>query len=178
MQAGCLVSAWENEIGNAEDLKSSPCYAIDIQSEGIWCVTGTTVGKINLTTVRHKEGMIQFRMDAHKGPVSSLTIRPDEKSLLSGGWDKSIKLWDLNTGLNLKTFGLSAQVISTANHPTDPNLFIGTTMDGIVTLFDCRLDAAVRVMNNAASKAPPFTLSSCWGPNGDSIFVARRNSSG
>ena len=173
-----MVSAWENEIGTEEESKSSPCYAIDIQSEGIWCVTGTTVGKINLTTVRHKEGSIQHKIEAHKGPISSLTIRPNEHSLLSGGWDKSIKIWDLNTGLSSKRFGVSAQVISTANHPTDEHLFIGTTMDGVVTLFDYRLNEAVRVMNNSVSKAPPFTLSSCWSINGDSIFVARRNSSG
>ena len=159
-------------------MKSSPCYAIDIHSEGIWCVTGTTVGKINLTTVRHKEGSVQYRMDAHKGPVSALTIRPGETSLVSGGWDKSIKIWDLNTGANTKSFSLSAQIISTANHPKNEHYFIGTALDGSVTLFDGRINGPVRTIHASASKAPPFTLSSCWGDGGDTLFVARRNSSG
>jgi len=39
----------------------------------------------------------------HTGQVGSLAFSPDGKTLASGSWDKTIKLWDLKTGQELKT---------------------------------------------------------------------------
>jgi WD40 repeat protein len=37
----------------------------------------------------------------HKGSVMSLAFRPDGRTLISGGWDRSVRLWDVGAGKEL-----------------------------------------------------------------------------
>ncbi|KAI9894566.1 MAG: Transcription factor spt8 [Vezdaea aestivalis] len=72
-KAGVLMSYWENE----EPAES---------------------GGINLQSVRHDEGKRITCLKQHTSAVSVLNLAPDEKSLLSGSWDRNIFDWDLDTG--------------------------------------------------------------------------------
>ena len=40
----------------------------------------------------------------HSGDVSVTALSPDNKMLASGSWDKTVKLWDMENGKELKTF--------------------------------------------------------------------------
>ena len=40
----------------------------------------------------------------HTGSVYSVAISPNGKYIVSGSWDKTIKLWDINTGELIRTF--------------------------------------------------------------------------
>jgi len=42
-------------------------------------------------------------MTGHRGRVSSLTISADGKRLVSGSYDKTIKVWDLDAGKEIRT---------------------------------------------------------------------------
>jgi transcriptional activator SPT8 len=63
-------------------------------------LSGLESGGINLQSVRHDEGkrIHCLREGGHTNAVSVLQLAPDEKSVLSGGWDKQILDWDLNNG--------------------------------------------------------------------------------
>ena len=43
-------------------------------------------------------------LSGHTGLVFSLAFLPDGTSLVSGSWDNTIKLWDMQTGGVVKTF--------------------------------------------------------------------------
>lgn len=75
-----------------EPAKISPVYSIQVHSEGVWCLGGTESGNVNLWSVRHEEGKIQYVFKAHKAPVSVMTLAPGEKSLLTGSWDNLVKV--------------------------------------------------------------------------------------
>ncbi|KAL4925743.1 WD40 repeat domain-containing protein [Aspergillus undulatus] len=109
VKAGVVMTYWENMDGNA----LSPVYSLASQSEGLWLLSGLQSGSIRLQSIRHDEGKEIALLQQHNSAVSVLSLTADEKSLLSGGWDKRIFDWDLNTGQTRRDFGSSAGQIST-----------------------------------------------------------------
>jgi transcriptional activator SPT8 len=116
VKAGVIMSYWDNEEPAAkvpgEDPLLSPVYSLAVQSQALWMLSGLESGSINLYSVRHDEGKRIAYMHKHKSAVSVLTLAQDEKSVLSGSWDKNIFDWDLNTGQIKRTFEGSGGQIS------------------------------------------------------------------
>lgn len=108
VKAGVVMTYWENMDGNS----LSPVYSLASHSEGLWLLTGLESGAIRLQTVRHEEGRELALLQEHTSAVSSMVLTSDEKSLLSGSWDKRVFDWDLNTGQIRRSFGGSARQIS------------------------------------------------------------------
>src|ERR1700730_3523765 len=90
----------------------SPVYSLAIQSQGIWLLSGLESGAINLQSIRHDCGKNITCLQKHTSAVSALTLAQDEKSVLSGSWDKNVIDWDLNTGQPKAIFQTSAGQIS------------------------------------------------------------------
>ncbi|KAI7977040.1 hypothetical protein EIK77_002550 [Talaromyces pinophilus] len=108
VKAGVLMNYWENMDGNV----LSPVYSLAAQNEGLWLLSGLESGNIRLQTVRHEEGREIALLKSHTSAVSVLNLSPDERSLLSGSWDKRVLDWDLNTGQVKTAFGISSSQIS------------------------------------------------------------------
>ncbi|OJZ90476.1 hypothetical protein ASPFODRAFT_56769 [Aspergillus luchuensis CBS 106.47] len=108
IKAGVLMTYWENMDGNT----ISPVYSLASHSEGLWLLSGLESGSIRLQSVRHDEGKEIALLQQHTSAVSVLSLTSDEKSLLSGSWDKRVFDWDLNTGQTRRAFGSSAGQIS------------------------------------------------------------------
>jgi transcriptional activator SPT8 len=192
-RGGALVSAWENDDSppkavnpNPNPLENtnvdaekvvSPVYSIDVQSEGVWCVTGTESGAINLFTVRHHEGKLIHSFRGHKGIVSVLRISPDEQTLLSGGWDKSVKLWSLDNGTILKDFrDASTPIMDIVFHPKNTSVFCVCSFDGTVYIYDLRTqNGLISKITSQVSQSPPWALSCCWSADGSKLYVGRRH---
>ncbi|KAI1263408.1 WD40-repeat-containing domain protein [Xylariaceae sp. FL1019] len=116
-KAGMLLSYWENSEPPApgarqEDVVLSPVYSLAVHSEALWLLSGLESGGINLQSVRHDEGKTIARLQKHTNAVSALTLAADEKSVLSGSWDKNIFDWDLNNGEVKRTFDGSGGQLS------------------------------------------------------------------
>ncbi|KAI7625695.1 WD40 repeat-like protein, partial [Hortaea werneckii] len=126
MKGGSLVTYWENEEvysgdgfrtptrGDAESQAkwTSPVYSLAVQHQAVWLLSGLESGGINLQTCRHKAGTRITTLKEHTSAVSVLSLSRDEKSVLSGSWDKTILDWDLNTGQTKRTFKGSGGQIS------------------------------------------------------------------
>lgn len=116
-KAGILMSYWENEEplppgrGEQEHILS-PVYSLAVHSQALWLLSGLESGGINLQSVRHDEGKKICCLQKHANAVSVLTLAQDEKSVLSGAWDKNIFDWDLNTGQVKRSFDGSGGQIS------------------------------------------------------------------
>ncbi|KAK7204165.1 WD40-repeat-containing domain protein [Myxozyma melibiosi] len=122
-KAGVLLSYWENEIPTETDdtvvtgpedseMQISPVYAMAVQSQCLWLVSGTSTGGITLQSIRHAEGRIHAHLKKHTSAVSVLRLNRDETSVISGGWDKKIFEWDLNTGNVVRDYSGSTGQIS------------------------------------------------------------------
>ena len=62
--------------------------------------------------MRHDEGKRIACLQKHTSAVSVLNLAKDEKSVLSGSWDKRVIDWDLNTGQVKRSFDGSGGQIS------------------------------------------------------------------
>ncbi|KAL4799676.1 transcription factor [Aspergillus venezuelensis] len=108
IKAGVIMTYWESMDGSA----LSPVYSLASHSEGLWLLSGLESGSIRLQSIRHDEGKEIALLQQHSSAVSVLSLTSDEKSLLSGSWDKRVFDWDLNTGQTRRVFGSSAGQIS------------------------------------------------------------------
>lgn len=108
VKAGVLMNYWENMDGPL----LSPVYSLAAQSEGLWLLSGLESGGIRLQTVRHEEGKEIALLKNHTSAVSVLNLTSDQKSLLSGSWDKQVLEWDLNVGKVRNSFKSGAGQIS------------------------------------------------------------------
>ncbi|KAL9064522.1 MAG: hypothetical protein Q9157_007796, partial [Trypethelium eluteriae] len=112
---GVLMSYWapqESEGQNGyrqgspvDSLNISPIQSLAVHHQGLWILAGVETGTISLHTVRHSESERIATLASHSSAISVLTLANDERSVLSGSWDKSVLDWDLNTGQVRRRFG-------------------------------------------------------------------------
>jgi transcriptional activator SPT8 len=121
VKAGVLMTYWENwdvpgrnttSQPSEETATLCPVYSLAVQNQALWLLAGTDSGSIRLQSVRHDEGKEIALFQRHTSAVSVLSLSSDERSLLSGSWDKNVLDWDLNVGQVRTTFGSSAGQIS------------------------------------------------------------------
>ena len=89
-----------------------PVYSLAVHHEGLWLLSGLESGGINLQSVRHDEGKLIHCLRQHTSAISVLDLARDERSVLSGSWDKSIIDWDLDIGKAKRSFQGSGGQIS------------------------------------------------------------------
>ncbi|KAF7331824.1 MT-A70-domain-containing protein [Mycena kentingensis (nom. inval.)] len=155
MKSGQIRFWWENSapVNNGmklhglgfpeEEPPPSPVYSLAMQSDALWTLAGTDTGRINLFTTRHEPGRCIYTMLGHKGrPVSGIALDHEEKGFYSAGWDGDAIQWDLNTGLQIRSFiAHGAQLAAIAVRPLRTNPFDipnvnGTSQGSSTTLVD------------------------------------------
>ena len=96
----------------------SPVYSLAVHNQALWLLSGTETGGINVFAVRHQEGHRIATLNDHKSAVSVLELSRDERSVLSGSWDKIIHDWDLDTGKVKRSFiGSGGQISAIEPRP-------------------------------------------------------------
>ncbi|CEP64925.1 SAGA complex subunit SPT8 LALA0_S15e00496g [Lachancea lanzarotensis] len=136
--AGILLSYWENEVPQSRDniklLKSgkeyepvvSPVHALEVQSECMFVLGGLENGGITMQGCRYMEGHIAHLFQKHTSTVNQLRLSNDESRFMSGGWDKQILEWDLQTGSCSNEFkGSTSQISSLEFRPLYSTVNIG-----------------------------------------------------
>ncbi|KAF2431431.1 WD40 repeat-like protein [Tothia fuscella] len=139
-KAGVLLSYWENEDSSPDTpsrqsyedpVHLSPVYSLAVQNQALWLLSGTETGTINIQTVRHNEGTRIATLRGHNSAVSVLNLSQDERSVLSGSWDKTIIDWDLSQGVPKRTFRGSGGQISAIEMRPESKLPIPADRDSV-----------------------------------------------
>ena len=99
-----------------------------------------------------KTGALVRRMPGHGAPINEIDMQDDEHVLISGGFDHSVRTWDLVTGETHSYAGL-ASVASTVDAWPDGRSVIAASSAGDVRLFGPGSGAAL-----TDHKGPAFGL--------------------
>jgi periodic tryptophan protein 2 len=86
-------------------------------------------------------GQLLDTLSGHEGPVSSLAFSPDGSTLVSGSWDKTVRVWNFFARTQTsEPLQLMADVLCVAFRPDSKQIAV-TTLDGQLTFWDVQ-DAA------------------------------------
>lgn len=78
-----------------------------------------------------------FVQMGHTDSISTIAFSPDGKYILSGSMDKTLKLWDVSTGREIRTFKYTKSIYTLAFSP-DGKLAVSNGGPGNVLLWDSR----------------------------------------
>ena len=80
------------------------------------------------------DGTLKNTFQLHTGDVTALVALPDNQHALSGSWDETVKLFNVNDGAVLRTF----------THHTGPVQSLALLPDGL-GFVSCSEDATARI---------------------------------
>ncbi|MDE0485107.1 MAG: WD40 repeat domain-containing protein [Candidatus Poribacteria bacterium] len=115
-----------------QDVKFSPdgtCLAV-AGSFGILLYDTQTYDKPNLLTY-DKPNLL--RLEGHTGEICSIAFRPDGKTLAGACQDGTVRLWDVNTRQQIRTFGINVHPMSNITFSPDGKMIASASgrIDGV-----------------------------------------------
>ena len=77
-------------------------------------------------------------LKGHKDDVTFATFSPDENRIVSSSWDKTIKIWDTNTGECLRTLKGHKQSVNSVLYSFDGARIISCSDDKTIKNMGCK----------------------------------------
>ena len=80
------------------------------------------------------------RLEGHDNLVRSVNFSPDGKTLVSGSWDKTIKLWNVETGKEIRTLKGHDELVRSVNFSPDGKTLVSGSEDKTIILWNLGTD--------------------------------------
>ena len=86
-------------------------------------------------------------LDEHAAGVVSVSFSHDERTLTSGSWDGTVKLWDVATRQNIATLDEHTDVVSSVSFSTNGEILVSGSWDGTVKLWDVETETKIATLD-------------------------------
>ena len=98
-------------------------------------------------------------LQGHENAVQTLAVDPSGRQLASGGADRSVKLWNLETGNVRRTLRNNSDFISTLSYSPDGRLLAAGLMDGKIRITSAGSGRLQRIISAHASRITAIAFS-------------------
>jgi WD40 repeat protein len=92
----------------------------------------------------------------HKSRVNSVVFSPDGKTLATGSYDRTIKLWNASTGKCLKTFYSHSDGVNAVIFSPDSSILISASSDITVKLWDIATSECLKTLHGQSGRCRPL----------------------
>lgn len=107
------------------------------------------------------------------GDIYSVNIHPNETHLVTGGYDQTVRLFDIQTGVATKTFRGHVASVTDAQFNRHANLIVSGSKDGTIRLWDILSGLCVHTLRQTLGEV----TSVCMASNGFTLLSGSRNNS-
>jgi len=111
-----------------------------------------------------------YTLPGHSSFVNSLAISPDGKILVSGSWDKTIKIWNLETGALIGTLTGHSDRVNSVAISSDGKMLVSGSSDETIKFWNlyngdllCTFSGHSMEVNSVAVNPKGQVIASCGG---------------
>src|SRR5262245_34501950 len=139
-----VVDVKGNVVGVTATTGKGP---VALAGEGLPAAVMAALAKSSPNSGDRPKGIGALRLfEGHKGAVFSVAMARDGKTAVSGGADKSVRLWDVATGQVIKTFDGHADEVHGVAVSADGRFILSGGFDKTVRLWDVMNGKMLRQM--------------------------------
>jgi WD40 repeat protein/serine/threonine protein kinase len=155
------VSIWDAATGRNlaqnQQLEATNSFTLTFSPDGQSLAVAENSGKIHLMDVR--TGQMGRFFETHSyGPIRSVAFSPDGQRLACASWDRSVRVWTLDSGAELVLRGHAEAVLGVAFSPKD-GLLASASYDNTVRIWNGRTGELVQTLIGHTSRVQGVAFS-------------------
>ena len=100
------------------------------------CLVAICPGLVASSPISAQEQKPRATLKGHIKGVRSVAFSPDGKTLASGSYDNTIKLWDVGTGKEKSTLRGHTKIVTSVAFSPDGKTLASGSLDGTIKLWD------------------------------------------
>ncbi|MEH2127972.1 pentapeptide repeat-containing protein [Nostoc sp.] len=130
-------------------------------------------GKIALWDVKTNTMIYSFTHDSEW--IKQIVFSPDDRILASGGYDHTIKLWNVQTNCEIKTLETYSSIMDLAFSPSE-TILVSVSSDGTIRLWDLETMEEIHSFKSDQQKVMNNLINLKFSPDGKLLASANKNS--
>ena len=171
------IKIWDAETGAKikelkEDLSVKCVESASFSPDGKLIVS--TSKSNSITILDAESGRKIIVLNRRSGPFkfnTSASFSPDGKYIIAPSYD-TIKIWDAESGIEIKTLEGHASIVTSASFSHDGNYIVSASRDGTVRIWDAEAGAEIKVLKHSEESSYYPVNSAVFSPDGKYIVSA------
>ncbi|CAO3622495.1 unnamed protein product [Cunninghamella blakesleeana] len=154
---------WDIETAECLDIlegHQSRIWDVSSTRQGEFIASASGDGLVKIWSLKDIKGSCIADLKGHSRDVYSVKYHPNESHVVTGGYDKTVRMFDVNTGTIVKTFpGHQSAVTKTIFNPLG-NLIITGSKDNTIKFWDIVSGLCIRTIQSHLGEVTSVEMNS------------------